>query len=615
MPDPALAPAARQEPQSGFKTFLDYAQKAILIYIVSQFAGQFLSSKLPSAKPPVPTPGVPAANIDPNVQAATQINPFALPPQTVHPAWPVGSEMELHFYMSASPYPNAVFTEQGRREGLPKVIWDNITLGDWKDENRLVQFNVDIPVTVQKNASALFGHVFITKDHASPDPSNPKFNAEAVHHFTKVLTRYLPKLKVRKEKNLLSSKEEQEQEEQELAQLPDIIVPHWHPNLTLTIISDQPAIPYAKLPPVVQQYVRPLPDKRDETGTQGFYPPVIFTNDFWQLRSQLVEINSTTPTLPFQLSFYPISYTKFQIYATLTAGFEEAGKQAGGGTGSAELDEIKRMLVETNPYLLVLTAVVSLLHMVFEFLAFSSDVSHWRNKKEMVGVSVRTIITNVFVQLVILLYLLDNNADTSWMIVLGQGMGMVIEAWKVTKAIDFKFLPAPPGSWFPYRVEFHDKHVLSEDEKKTQQYDREAFRYVSYVAIPLLGGYSIYSLMYESHRGWYSFTISTLTSFVYMFGFAQLIPQLIINYKLKSVAHMPMKAMVFKTLSTVVDDFFAFCIKMPFLHRLACFRDDVVFLIFLYQRWIYRVDPTRVNEYGQVLSPEEQKAAEEKKKK
>lgn len=37
----------------------------------------------------------------------------------------------------------------------------------------------------------------------------------------------------------------------------------------------------------------------------------------------------------------------------------------------------------------------------------------------------------------------------------------------------------------------------------------------------------------------------------------QLIPQLIINYKLKSVAHMPIKAMIYKTLSTVVDDFFA----------------------------------------------------------
>ena len=42
---------------------------------------------------------------------------------------------------------------------------------------------------------------------------------------------------------------------------------------------------------------------------------------------------------------------------------------------------------------------------------------------------------------------------------------------------------------------------------------------MAYVAIPLLAGYTIYSLIYETHRGWYSFVISTLTSFVYMFGF------------------------------------------------------------------------------------------------
>ena len=42
------------------------------------------------------------------------------------------------------------------------------------------------------------------------------------------------------------------------------------------------------------------------------------------------------------------------------------------------------------------------------------------------------IITNVFVQIVILLYLIDNNENTSWMILMGSGMGVVIEAWKVT---------------------------------------------------------------------------------------------------------------------------------------------------------------------------------------
>merc|ERR1719329_1715143 len=83
-------------------------------------------------------------------------------------------------------------------------------------------------------------------------------------------------------------------------------------------------------------------------------------------------------------------------------------------------------------------------------------------------------------------------------------------------------------------------------------------------------------------------------------------PQLYINYKLKSVAHLPWRAMVYKSLNTFVDDLFAFVIKMPIMHRLACFRDDIVFFVFLYQKWKYPVDKTRVNEYGQVAKTEEE---------
>jgi hypothetical protein len=145
------------------------------------------------------------------------------------------------------------------------------------------------------------------------------------------------------------------------------------------------------------------------------------------------------------------------------------------------------------------------------------------------------IVTNVVVQTIILLYLVDNNTETSWMILFGQGMGIIIEAWKITKAVDIRLVRAPAGSKLPYTIAIKgeqekrlgcliliwslDKHVLTEDEKKTQEYDKLAFRYVSYGAIPLLAGYTIYSLAYETHRGWYSFVISTLTSFVYMFGF------------------------------------------------------------------------------------------------
>ena len=49
---------------------------------------------------------------------------------------------------------------------------------------------------------------------------------------------------------------------------------------------------------------------------------------------------------------------------------------------------------------------------------------------------------------------------------------------------------------------------------------------------------------------------------------------------------------------------------MPIMHRLACLRDDVIFFIFLYQRYKYKTDYTRVNEYGQCEEPTAEMLAE-----
>ena len=68
---------------------------------------------------------------------------------------------------------------------------------------------------------------------------------------------------------------------------------------------------------------------------------------------------------------------------------------------------------------------------------------------------------------------------------------------------------------------------------------------------------------------------------------------------------MPAKAMTYKFLNTFIDDLFAFTIKMPTLHRLATLRDDVIFFVYLYQSWAYKVDYTRVNEFGQGGDDEE----------
>jgi hypothetical protein len=143
-------------------------------------------------------------------------------------------------------------------------------------------------------------------------------------------------------------------------------------------------------------------------------------------------------------------------------------------------------------------------------------------------------------QLIIFLYLLDNSDGTSWMILMGQGFGIVVEAWKITKTVNVRLREPSPNSrlsFLPYHVVFEDKHKLTETEKKTDEYDAIAFKYLIWIAIPLLLIYAGYSLMYESHKSWYSFVIETLVGSVYAYGFLMMVPSLYINYRLKVGTH------------------------------------------------------------------------------
>ncbi|WOO79514.1 Cleft lip and palate transmembrane protein 1 [Vanrija pseudolonga] len=518
-------------------------------------------------------------------------------------AWETGTPFSALLYFSTLVDPLDVASEV-----KPTVVWDGLTFGGWK-EVREEDLVLDVPDSVRSHNGSWYVDILLVK--GGGDSPAGKDGADVAHH-RKELTRWMPKRRVRKEKSLLAKDGEEEHKEEEVVEDKGArtILAHWARNLTVTVVSDAGEVNLAQMPPTATPFYNLLENADGEPilaadGKATYYPP-IFPNDFWLLKENMAEINETTPTVPLRVTYQAIGHIKFNIFSSMTVSFEQASQQQGGG---AEMDEVKRMLTETNPILLVTTVIVTILHMVFEFLAFSSDVSHWRKKdRDLVGVSLRTILTNCFVQLVILLYLHDSSEETSLMILFTQGIGLLIEAWKITKIVDIK-VHKDDTSIIGYKVTFEDKHELSEDEKKTQEYDKLAFKIVSYFAIPLLIGYAIYSLNYKTHRSWYSFIVTTLAQAIYMFGFVQLIPQLIINYKLKSVAHMPMKAMVYKVLSTVVDDFFAFCIKMPWLHRLACFRDDAVFVVLLYQRWIYRIDYSRVNEYGQL---DEAKAEEEK---
>ncbi|KAI8853876.1 cleft lip and palate transmembrane protein 1-domain-containing protein [Chytridium lagenaria] len=570
---PAAAPAAPaagpgQAPPGGWMSIISSGLRMMMIYwAISYFMG---GGK--KAAPPTPALDDATSEYTPPAAVKSSVSQY-------YPLWnKQGIVTDLYVYVSEDEH-FTDFTNVG------KLVWKQTDLvyGNVKDV-RTGSTTVDFSKDVQNNGT-LYAHLYLTERGKSPNPRASSYVEEQTIYSRKLISRYYKKKKNIKKKKLVGDKKEEEaveleKEEEvssfylipELDYISDIIViagrtvrRSAHHFLLVEQFNHHSRPEFnpipAALPPAVMNRVNVYKD-----GLH--YKPIFEVDDFWLMSDNLQPINHTTPSGNLTL-FFP-------------AKFEENFKMQNAmmGVEQKETDEIKRMFLETNPILLALTVFVSLLHSVFDFLAFKNDIAFWQNKKDLDGMSFRSILLNVGFQAIIFLYLLDN--ETSWMILISNGVGLLIEAWKIQKTVIVK-----TKQEFPF-VEFIDKFKPSKTARKTMKYDK----YLSYVLYPLLAGYAT--------TLWYSYVVGTLVGFVYMFGFISMTPQLFINYKLKSVAHMPWKTFMYKALNTFIDDLFAFIIKMPWLHRLACLRDDVIFLVYLYQRWIYPEDKRRRNEFGQV---------------
>jgi hypothetical protein len=204
-----------------------------------------------------------------------------------------------------------------------------------------------------------------------------------------------------------------------------------------------------------------------------------------------------------------------------------------------------------------------------------------QGRKSFIGISTSSLFMSLFRDCVLFLYLQD--AGSSWLILASFAKDIVYTAWKI---------------WNITKVRMEAKRNLQQgsEEKsggtdnklefETAEYDRIAMTHVMLALGPMALGFTFYSLVYFTHKSWYSWAVSSLADAVYFFGFAALTPQLYINYKLMSVAHLPLRAFAYKTFSTFIDDVFAFIVEMPLKHRLMTLRDDVIFVGFLYQWYV-----------------------------
>lgn len=519
-----------------------------------------------------------------HTSAAAAAGRAALPSRRAAPMWRPGAEFDFRVFLSLGPEADSV------RFDAPEdsLLWEERALSlDW-DESNTRERNVSaIPEwalgELQRNGS-VFAHAFLTRPGAAFDPDDAAYDELACAHKAEQLNVHMPRPKVVAHKNLISGEYGDERLDSSMSDeeiegvvgAPVDIVNMWRPALSVRVLLD---FSTHKNPAAVPDPIGRVFRFHPETGR--YWPPVHY-DYFWLLDERFVIVNETVDALPLEMSFSPVSLIKLQLQMQM----EESWKAQGTESDSMQF---KRMLMDTNPWLLGLTFFVSVAHMVLDFFTFKNDVQFWRDGKDRTGMSVRTIMANCVMQLIVFLYLMDSES-TSWMILMSAGVGVVIEAWKLTKAADVS-----RTSTFPFvRVDDKAASVAS----GVAEYDRDAMRYLSWALYPIVVCYSVYSLVYDQYKGWYSWLIGSLVGSVYMFGFLAMVPQVILNYKLKSVAHMPMRSLAFKFLNTVIDDLFSFIIPMPTLHRLACFRDDVVFLIYMYQFYTYRVDMTRTNEFG-----------------
>ncbi|KAM1201044.1 hypothetical protein FF1_017367 [Malus domestica] len=475
-----------------------------------------------------------------------------------------------------------------------ELVWHetNIPYAVWGPESTRTLSTKYYPSEAVKHNGSLYAHVFFARSGYPPDPTDPEYQPLAAFGKTHSIVTHLPKSKADKKRSLLGGPKDSDEKEPLVEVVDDTQgdseddgpvewVSYWKPNITINLVDDFTRYPHNAVPPNVAPYLNVEP-------SSGDYFPTIFFNEFWLLRDKLIPINETVKELPLNLEIGPISMTKWQLFLQIDQSFQIHCSY--GSMLEGEADELKRVFLEGNPYLLVITMVVSLLHSVFDFLAFKNDIQFWNKNKSMEGLSAKSVIVSFICQLIVFLYLLDN--DTSWMILASSGIGCCIEFWKIGKAMHIEI---DRTGRIP-KLRFRDRESYAGN--RTKEYDDMAMKYLSYVLFFLVACSAIYSLKYERHKSWYSWILSSLTSCVYMFGFIMMCPQLFINYKLKSVAHMPWRQMTYKFLNTIIDDLFAFVIKMPMLHRLSVFRDDVIFLIYVYQRWVYPVDKKRVNEFG-----------------
>jgi hypothetical protein len=324
--------------------------------------------------------------------------------------------------------------------------------------------------------------------------------------------------------------------------------PHWLGQLSLYAVTSLEALPRDELPPAMRAYVRADP-------TRTLHVPLLAANPVRPTRDHLAPLNGSLTELPLKVTLAPAAVGKWQLLSLLDASITTQHKM---GATDKDTDDLIRMLAETPLLLLGITFVVSIVHLLFDALSFKHDVAFWRSASSLRGISVSTLTHTLVSNAVISLYLWAEGS--SLLVTLPQAANTLLCAWKLAKAAGITW----SLRWWVLPVPAYDAALhASATRGAASSADAEAVRYVNLLLAPFLAGYALYSFVFHTHTGWGEWALTTAVTAVYGAGFALMTPQLYINWRLRSVAHLPWKVLGYRFVNTVIDDLFAGLIRMP----------------------------------------------------
>jgi len=392
------------------------------------------------------------------------------------------------------------------------------------------------------------------------------------------------------------------------------VVPHLVPIIRLNMAIDLETYDARAPPPLLyKEFIfhkgSPMPAEEREVRYEmaerksrremHLYAPPFFFNKFGIQKRywRPLDANISHPDPDIQMEVNTEGMIRYSVMETIKQMLEMYIKM---GFTERDLEDVQDVFFRHPLHILVIMQVISFIQMTLTTLAFKNDISFFRGRTDYSGLSSRSLGTDTLQDIVIFLYLYD--FDDISRILLGQTfISSMISAWKYVCVARLRIFWS---SFLPWVSHNRDD---AQDERNTEEIDAKGMRYLKFVLYPLSAAWGMYNLCNYNYKSWWSWLVSSMADFAYTFGFINMTPQIFINYKLKSVAHMPWRVLMYKFFNTFIDDVFAWFIMSEYVtkkHRIMTLRDDIVFFIFLYQRYIYKVDHKRPDEFGFVYAEE-----------